>query len=148
MAKLSFSSAIEGWAEKIPEAIEAVRNESAKEVIREAQTLRSEGGRMRYDTGFLWSSLMASTSAMPRINQNAKPVDGQTYKFDFGQVKAVIASASLDDTIYAGWTASYSAHREYGANGQPADAFLRMAVQNWNEIVNRNAKKVKQAFGL
>ena len=103
---------------------------------------------MRYQTGFLWASLMASTTAMPRINPNAKPVDGQTYKFDFGQVEAVIASASLDDTIYAGWTASYAAHREYGANGQPADAFLRMAVQNWNEIVNRNAKKVKQAFGL
>lgn len=148
MANLTFSSAIAGWAEKIPEAVESVRNESAKEVVREMQTLRREGGRLRFDTGFLWSSLMASTSAMPRINPGANPVEGQSYSFEFGQVEAVIAGASLKDTLYFGYTASYAAYREYGANGQPADAFVRGAAQNWNQIVNRNAQKVGKAFGL
>jgi len=148
MASLSFSAAVAGWAEKVPEAVEAVRNESAKEVVRDMQTLRSEGGRMRFKTGFLWSSLMASTSAMPRINPGAQPADGGSYSFEFGQVEAVIAGASLDDTLYFGYTAAYAAHREYGANGQPADGFVRMAAMNWNQIVNRNAQKVGKAFGL
>lgn len=148
MATLSFSAAVAGWTEKVPEAVEAVRNESAKEVVRDMQTLRSEGGRMRFDTGFLWSSLMASTASMPRINPNAHPIEGGSYSFDFSQVEAVIAGASLDDTLYFGYTAAYAAYREYGANGQPADGFVRMAAMNWNQIVNRNAQKVGKAFGL
>lgn len=148
MAKLSFAAAAAGWADKVPEAVEAVRNESAKDVVRDMQTLRSEGGRMRYDTGFLWASLMASTSAMPRINPSARPTEGGSYAFDFGQVEAVIAGASLDDTLYFGYTAAYAGHREYGANGQPADGFVRLAAMNWQLIVNRNAEKVRNAFGL
>ncbi|MCD1266069.1 hypothetical protein B5M44_19160 [Shinella sumterensis] len=148
MATLSFAAAVAGWAEKVPEAVEAVRNQSAADVVNDMQTLRSEGGRMRYDTGFLWASLMASTSAMPGINPSARPAEGSSYAFDFGQVEAVIAGASLDDTLYFGYTASYAAHREYGANGQPADGFVRLAAMNWQQIVNRNAEKVRKAFGL
>lgn len=148
MATLSFAAAVAGWAEKVPEAVEAVRNESAKDVVRDMQTLRSEGGRMRYDTGFLWASLMASTSAMPRINPSARPTEGGSYSFDFGQVEAIISGASLNDTLYFGYTASYAAFREYGANGQPADGFVRLAAMNWQQIVNRNAEKVRKAFGL
>lgn len=148
MATLSFAAAVAGWAEKVPEAVEAVRNQSAADVVKDMQTLRSEGGRMRYDTGFLWASLMASTSAMPNINPSARPTEGGSYSFDFGQVEAVIAGASLDDTLYFGYTASYAAHREYGSNGQPADGFVRLAAMNWQQIVNRNAEKVRKAFGL
>ena len=148
MATLSFSAAVAGWTEKIPEAVEAVRSESAKEVVRDMQTLRSEGGRMRYQTGFLWSSLLASTTAMPRISQSKTPVEGGSYSFDFSQVEAVIAGASLDDTLYFGYTAAYAAYREFGSNGQPADGFVRGAAMNWNQIVNRNAQKVGKAFGL
>lgn len=148
MATLSFAAAVAGWADKVPEAVEAVRNQSAADVVKDMQTLRSEGGRMRYDTGFLWASLMASTSAMPSINPSARPAEGGSYAFDFWQVEAVIAGASLDDTLYFGYTASYAAHREYGANGQPADGFVRLAAMNWQQIVNRNAEKVRKAFGL
>lgn len=148
MANLSFAAAVKGWADKVPEAVEAVRNESAKEVVRDMQTLRSEGGRMRYQTGFLWASLMASTSAMPRINPNARPVEGGSYSFNFGQVEAVIAGATLEDTLFFGYTASYAAAREFGARGQPPDGFVRLAAQNWGMIVDRNTAKVKAAFGL
>ncbi|TCV66282.1 HK97 gp10 family phage protein [Neorhizobium sp. S3-V5DH] len=148
MAKLSFSAKIAAFAEKVPEAFEAVFKESTQEVVREMQTLTREGGRMRYDTGFLWASLMASTSAMPRINPNAYPAEGGSYAFDFGQVEAVIAGADVSDTLYFGYTAAYAAYREFGARGQPPDAFVRSAAQNWDVIVNRNAKRVQQAYGL
>ncbi|NTJ00351.1 HK97 gp10 family phage protein [Agrobacterium rhizogenes] len=148
MATLSFAAQIAGWAEKVPEAIEAVRNQSAADVVKEMQTLNTEGGRLPFKTGFLWASLMASTSAMPSINQNAKPVEGQSYSFAFDSVEAVIAGSSLDDDLYFGYTAAYAGHQEYGANGRPPSAFVRSAVQNWDQHVNRNAEKVRKAFGL
>ncbi len=148
MANLSFGAAVARWAEAVPEAIEAVRNESAQEVVKEMQTIDVDGGRLPYDTGFLWASLMASTSAMPAINPKANPAGGQKYAFDFGTVEAVIAGASLDDDLYFGYTAAYAAHQEYGANGRPPAAFVRSAAQNWDAIVNRNAERVRKAFGL
>jgi hypothetical protein len=148
MAKLSFSAQIAAFAEKVPEAAEAVFKESAADVVREMQTLTSEGGRMRYKTGFLWSSLMASAAAMPRINSRSVPAEGGSYSFEFGQVEAVIAAAGINDTLYFGYTAAYAGYREFGSNGQPPDAFVRSAAQNWDVIVNQNAKRVQQAFGL
>lgn len=148
MSKLSFSSTVAGWVEKIPEAAEAVRNESLKEVVRDMQRLDSEGGRMRHNTGFLQASLMASTAAMPRINPAARPSGDASYDYNPGTVEAVIIGAGLNDTIYVGYTAAYAVYREFGARGQAPDAFVRTAVQGWDSIVSRNAKKAGQAFGL
>ncbi|WP_037076079.1 MULTISPECIES: hypothetical protein [Neorhizobium] len=148
MATLSFSAAVAGWADKVPEAVEAVRNQSAADVVKEMQTLDSEGGRLPFDTGFLWASLMASTATMPRINPGAQPVDGRTYSFDFGTIEAIIAGSSLEDDLYFGYTAAYAGHQEYGANGRAPAGFVRGAVQNWSVHVNRNAEKVGKAFGL
>jgi hypothetical protein len=85
MAKLSFGAQIAAFAEKVPEAAEAVFKESAADVVREMQTLTSEGGRMRYKTGFLWSSLMASAS-----------VDAQGSTQDRFRLKAGRTRSSLD----------------------------------------------------
>lgn len=148
MAKVSFSATIAEWAKKVPEAAEAVRNDAVQATVKEMQTLDREGGRMRFRTGFLWASLMASTSAMPRIDPKAKPVDGQTYSYDAGTIEAVLLGADLKDTLYFGYTASYAAAREYGARGQAPDAFVRSAVQNWQNNVNASAKRVGKAFGL
>lgn len=148
MAKLSFSAAVAVWADRVPEAVEAVRNESAKEVVREMNTPDFEGGSVPWETGFLLASLMASTASMPRINPTAKPVEGRTYNFDFATVEAVIAGASLEDDLFFGYTAAYAAYQEYGANGRPGAGFVRLAAMNWQLIVNRNAEKVRKAFGL
>jgi len=148
MATLRFSAQVAEWAKRVPEAAEAVFKESTKEIVREMQTPVGAGGRMRIDTGFLRASLMASTASMPSINPGAKPVEGGAYSYNEGQIEAVIAGAELGDTIFFGYTAAYAAHREYGARGQPADAFVRLAAQNWGITVDRNAAKVKAAFGL
>lgn len=148
MATLSFRAAVAGWADKVEGAVEAIFKEATQEVVEEMQTTRKEGGRMRVDTGFLWASLMASTSAMPRINPNALPVKGQHYTFDMDQIEAVIIGADLGDELYFGYTAAYAAHREYGAHGQPADAFVRLAAQNWPIVVDRKAAELKARLGL
>lgn len=106
---------------------------------------------MRVDTGFLRGSLLASTSAMPKIDQNAAPPSDaapNSYSYDFGQIEGVIINANLESPLYIGYTASYAGIREYlGSNGHP-DAFVRTAAQKWTQIVERNTIRVKQAFGL
>lgn len=148
MPSLSFAAAVAGWAADVPEAIEAVRNQSAADVVKEMQTPDFEGGRLPYDTGFLWSSLMASTAAMPTINAGANPSAGKTYAFNFGAIEAVINGSSVDDDLFFGYTAAYAGHQEYGATGRPAAGFVRLAAQNWETIVSRNAERVQKAFGL
>lgn len=144
----TFAAQIGKWCEKVPEAVEAVFKESSQEVVATMQTSRDNGGRMRVHTGFLRASLLASTASMPSINPNAKPVDGMTYTYSGEQVEAVIIGADIGDTLHFGYTAAYAAYREYGANGQAADAFVRTAAQGWQGIVTRNAAKAKAAFGL
>lgn len=145
---LSFSAQVAAFAEKVEGAVEGVFKASVQDVVNEMQTPRGAGGRMRVDTGFLRASLLASTSAMPSINPQARPAEGGAYTFNFGQIEAVIAGADAGDTLYFGYTAAYAGHREYGANGQPPDAFVRSAAQNWPIIVDRNAMRLKQALGL
>ena len=154
MAKLSFAAQVKEWADKVPEAIEAVRNDSAQEVVEIMQTPTAEGGKMRVDTGFLRASLLGSTSAMPRIDPNRKPrkrnkdETGVIYPNEGEVIEATIAGADLEDTLYFGYTAAYAGAREYGARGQPPDAFVRSAAQKWPQIVEKNVKSVRQAFGL
>lgn len=143
----SFAATVGQWAHAVEGALEAVFKESVQELASVASLPRSAGGRMRVDTGFLRASLMASTSQMPSINPAARPVDGATYVPD-GQVELVILGADIGQTIYMGWTASYAAHREYGANGQPGDHFLETAAQQWPAIVDRTAAQVKSRLGL
>ncbi|MDE3874605.1 HK97 gp10 family phage protein [Sinorhizobium meliloti] len=147
MATLSFSAAVAQWADKVEGAVEAIFKEATQEVVEEMQRPVGQGGRMRVDTGFLRASLLASSTSMPAISA-AKPVDGGTYTPDFGQIEAVIAGADIGDTLYFGYTASYAGYREYGANGQPADGFVRLAAQNWPIIVDRKAAELKARLGL
>lgn len=148
MTGQSFTAQIEAWVEKVKGGTEAVFKESAQAVVSEMQTARGEGGRMRIDTGFLRASLMASTSAMPYIDPTARPVPGQVYPYDAAAIEAVIAGAELGETIYFGYTATYSAHREYGVRGQPPDAFVRSSAQRWPQIVNGKVAELKSRLGL
>jgi hypothetical protein len=147
MATLSFSAGVAQWADKVEGAVEAIFKEATQEVVEEMQRPVGQGGRMRVDTGFLRASLLASSTSMPAISA-AKPVEGGTYPPDFGQIEAVIAGADIGDTLYFGYTASYAGYREYGANGQPADGFVRLAAQNWPIIVDRKAAELKARLGL
>lgn len=147
MATLSFSAAVAQWADKVEGAVKAIFKEATQEVVEEMQRPVGQGGRMRVDTGFLRASLLASSTSMPAISA-AKPVEGGTYTPDFGQIEAVIAGADVGDTLYFGYTASYAGYREYGANGQPADGFVRLAAQNWPIIVDRKAAELKARLGL
>lgn len=148
MANDSFSATVGQWAEDVEGAVEAIFRRSVVVLERTAQLDRGAGGRLRVDTGFLRASLMASTSQMPAINPAARPAEGQTYPYTGAEIEAVIASAEIGQTIYLGYTASYAAHREYGARGQAPDAFVRTAAQQWPTIVSQVESELKGRLGL
>lgn len=138
-----FSAAIEQFGLKTMADVLTVRNESTERVVEAMQRHRNAGGRMRVKTGFLRASLMASTNMMPVIRESAKPAENGAYTWDGGSISLVIAGATLSDSIYLGYTASYAAHREYGARGQEPDAFVRTAAQQWQGIVASVAAEVR-----
>ncbi|WP_210257040.1 HK97 gp10 family phage protein [Devosia sp. MC1541] len=149
----SFSAAVGAWAKKVPEAIDAVFKNSAQRLTKE---LQSELGRMVYDapaspsgyqrTGFLRSSLVASTEVMPQLTQDNP--GASTNSDALGSVMLVINGWEGGETLYLGYTAKYGAHVHFGANGTVPKPWVTLTAQRWQQIVKEEAAKVKQAFGL
>lgn len=142
-----FAATVGDWCRGVEGALEAILKTSVQDVVEEMQKPRTAGGRMRIDTGFLRASLLASTAAMPDINPAARPTEGRSYAVG-NQVELSIAGLELGQTIYLGYTAAYAGHREYGANGQPPDAFVRTAAQGWQQIVAKNEAELMRRLGL
>jgi hypothetical protein len=113
---------------KYERRMEAVTKESAQRVAIEVKR------RTRRKTGFLRASLLASTSGMPIIDRDARPVEGAPYADDDSQIALVIAGASLGQTIFLGFTASYARPREY------YDGMVRLTAQRWPSIVKEVVK--------
>lgn len=142
-----FAASVGAWCNGVEGAIEAIFKASVQDVISEMQRPRGAGGRLRVDTGFLRASLLGSTAAMPSIDPNARPAEGATYPAG-QQVELTIAGLTIGQPFYAGYTASYAAAREYGARGQPPDAFVRTAAQGWQAIVAKREAELMRRLGL
>lgn len=140
----SFSAQVDAWVRKTERRMETVFKEAAQDVISEMQEVgpsvanpdSTGSGHMPVDTGFLRASLQA------KLNQSAgvqiqRPSGDENYAYNASPVVLVIASANLGDTIFATYAASYASRMEerYG--------FVRLAAQNWQQIVNRRAKAVR-----
>jgi hypothetical protein len=138
VTNLAFSAKIEQFDKDAAKKMTAVARQSAQDV----RNTMLFGPAMRVDTGFLRRSLLESTTAMPTIDPNAKP---GSFAYEAPPtVSLVIAGWELGKPLYMGFTAAYAAHREYGANGQAPDAFVRTAAAQWQQIVNRNAAQVRK----
>lgn len=141
MAEEKASATIRRFVAETSETLDAVFRQSTQELIADIQTPVAKGGRMRVDTGFLRASGQASLTGMPtgpvRPPENAKP--GQ-YS-DGAEVPTLtivtIAKAKAGDTIFFGWTANYAIYRE------AKDAFLRLGVQKWQQIVDRVTRRLE-----
>lgn len=137
----SFSATIDAWVAESQRRLEAVVKTAAQDVAEEITRPVGAGGRMKIDTGYLRASLLASTAAMPMIDRDSRPAEGGVYGDP--NVSLVIAGAQMGEPIYLGFTASYAAHREYGARGQSPDGFVRGAADQWQRIVREAVSKVK-----
>lgn len=134
-----FSAVVGAWANGVLNALEIIFKESVQELIAQMQAL------VPVDTGFLRSSLMASTAAMPMMTR-ANP--GVALPDGLGEIMLVIASADVEDTIFLGYTANYAAFVHYGAGGREPRQWVTLVAQRWPEIVAAKAADVKARLGL
>ena len=125
----AFAASLKGFKDRTLDKVEAVFKQSVQEVIADAQVPVAKGGRMPVDTGFLRNSMVSG------LNGSTSLTGPDSYAL-------VIAQAGLDDVIFAGWTAEYARHVEYGARGRPGRFYMRGAAQKWQTIVNKNAALV------
>lgn len=136
----TFEAQVAEWARKVEGAVDVIFKEACQELVSELNTL------VPVDTGFLRSSLMASSTAMPVLN-HANPGQG-AFVPDVGTIELVIAGAEAGDTIYLGYTANYGAHVHYGANGRPGRPWVSMVAQRWPQIVATVSARVRSRLGL
>lgn len=159
----SFSASIEAFAKRSLEDIEFIFKEAAQRVIEEMQRVGPSvarpgggaGGRMPVDLGFLRASLVATLN-QPTTGLTVPSSDVQSYRYDEGQVSLVILAARLGDSIYAVYTAAYARRMEYGFTGkdslgrdydQGGYGFVRLAAQQWQDIVGAVVREAKQRRG-
>lgn len=122
--------------------MQAVTKQSIQDLIEEIQTPTAKGGRMRIDTGFLRASGQASLSGMP--TGPSRPSSEEPTFYDDGSepvpdvVVLTIARFTIGGQLWFGWTANYARYRE------AHDGFLRLGVQNWQTIVDKNVRLMKQ----
>lgn len=141
----NFSAQVKGWADKTKKAQEHIFRMSVQKLADEILLPKERGGNMPVDTGNLRRSLLASTSAMPAIRSGS-----ETFSDNSGQIALVVGSASANDTLYLGFQAAYARRMEYGFVGedslgrnynQAGNHFVSLAVQKWQQIVDKAVKE-------
>lgn len=146
MAQQSFSAAVSAWVAKSERRIETVFKEATQDVISEMQEVGPSAanpngfgtGNMPVDTGFLRASLQAAINQPGAAAVVFRPPSVTSAKYDPSPVALTIAGAKLGQVIYATYGAAYAPRMEarYG--------FVRLASQNWQDIVSRRAKIVRR----
>ena len=121
------------WVAKSEARLNAVWKTAAQDIVREIQTPRAKNGRMPVDSGFLRNSFSADVNKTPSGNGNSA--------YTSGPISIVINRAKIGDTVVFGWAAQYSIYME------AKYSFVRHAAQNWQQIVNKAAQKVKTRVG-
>jgi len=121
------------WVSKSQERLDAVWKESAQAIVKEMQTPRKKGGKLPVDLGFLRNSFGAALNSTPSGDGNS------AYKS--APISIVVNRAKIGDTVVFGWAANYAIYME------ARYSFLRSAAQNWQQIVNKAAQKVKTRVG-
>jgi len=135
----SFAKQVGSIIAKSEDRMLAVFRQSAQDVVNDAQKPREKGGNMPVRTGFLRNTGDAAVNAIPVGETEPQDRKG-VYQWNADSALLAINRAQLGDTIFFGWSANYAKYMEarYG--------FMRLAAQNWNQIVRNNAKKLERAI--
>ena len=129
MAKVT----IDQWTAKSQARLEAVWKTAAQDIAREVQTPRAKGGKLPVDTAFMRNSFAADINTTPSGDGNSS--------YSAGPISIVIGRARIGDRVVFGWSSEYSIYME------ARFAFLRSAAQNWQQIVDKSAQKVRARVG-
>ncbi len=139
---LDFSAHVSEQLRKLDDAVEAVFRASVQELIELAQSY------CPVDTSYLVNSMEMSLTEMPQVDPEKRGDGGEVEQ---ATISASIIGDGFGATVYVGWTAAYAARIEFGFTGedslgrtfkQPAQGFVRRAVEEWPAIVKRNEERL------
>lgn len=135
MADLSFGDQIKNWRNKTEQRIELVFQESIQDLAKEANEPRAEGGNMPVITGFLRNSLAAAINSIP-TGESTPPEGFISADWNPTEIVVVVNQAKIGDRVTLGYTANYAPYME------ARYSFVRLAAQNWPQIVKRVTRRV------
>lgn len=158
---LNFAAQVDAWVKQTEARMTAVFRGSAQRTISLAQSY------VPVDTGYLRASLQVSLESMPQLEKNtgaikaalsaagqafagggASRARGSGYFQSTGAYVRTIAGAQIGQTIYAGYTANYAGHVEYGTSRQAPQAYVGRAAMQWQTTVNRVVSELKSRSGV
>lgn len=140
---MSFAAQVGKWASQTEARLTAVRRRSIELLGDEMARTKANGGRVPFQTGNLYRSLVASTSGMPKIS---------TGPFSGGSIGAVTATLNNNQPVWLGYQAAYARRREFGFIGADSlgrvyndsgDYFVTGAIANWENIVRQAEKEMQ-----
>src|SRR5690606_4721850 len=120
----SFAESVGSWASATEKRLSAVDKRAIEKLAVEMTRTKAEGGNVAVDTGNLYRSLLASTTAMPKTA--AGPFPGS-------DIASVVATLRLNDTIWLGFQAKYARRINFRFVG--ADALGRVYNHPRNHFV-------------
>lgn len=128
----NFGPAVGAWASASEKRLLAVIRTSLQDLDRAVSLPVSRGGNMPVVTGNLRRSRLASTTDQPTVG-------GKEFKDDPGsQITGVIAGFQLGQKFFLGFQAIYARRVE------EVRGFVRLAAQQWPQIVRAAASKVEK----
>lgn len=143
VGSLSFEFQVDEFVRKTKERMTGVFRESSQRVIATMQEPVGAGGNMPIDTGFLRASLIVSKENLARIDPSSRPAKDSKHAWNESVAVVTIASAEIGDKIFAGYTAAYAGHQEYGTSKMEGRAFVRSAAAQWQNIVDGVVAELK-----
>ena len=130
MAK-TLAAQIGDWGDRTAAEMLEVAQASLQEVMTISQTTVAQGGNMPVLDGFLINSLVSSLDGV----EVAKGEDSYTL---------AIAGMQLGQPMRFAWTADYAIPRHYAVGvGQGGGLWRDLAAQQWQDIVDRNARAIR-----
>ena len=126
----TFFEVIQNFEKKAINEVDKVFKNSVKDILEEFTT-----SNMPVRTGYLRQSHEVSTESMPLVDSKSVPADSETlnqYELDNSKSIAKINAIEKPKDIYVGFTAAYAGTQEIYR------AYIRLPVQNWNAIVEKN----------
>jgi len=138
ISTLSFRAAIDDWVRQSEARILAVFRESSKRVISNCQE------RIPIDTGYARASIQVSLDGFVPTEARSNRDADKRYADTTPVAIAVIAGATLEDTIFIGWTANYAIFLENGHSQQAPGGFVAISAQEWPFIVAQVTAEAKE----
>ena len=120
--------------------MEGTLKEAAQDLTKQANESRFKSGNTPIDTGFLRNSFTGAVNSIPS-GEDTPPKGYKNTDFDAGPALLAINKVKIGDRLVLGWTAQYAVYME------ARYSFMRRAAQNWPQIAERAARKVRRAIG-